>query len=165
MRALSGCFLVLDPGGCFGRLRPPSAASWPTWEWGCEGSLTCLPAVLHTPHTSLPTSRGDPSALWPKLKPDIWAILVLIYALQAHLMVPQKFERKNDSFPTKYCPNIRTQIAVCDLVISACDLTILYQIPEGLQETFLPHTTPIGLTKIPESLVKKIVACLLFVGV
>ena len=75
-------------------------------------------------------------------------MLVLIYARHYHRMVPQKFERKNDSFPTKYCPDNRSQIiAVCDLVISVCDVTILYQMPEGPQETFLPHTTPMGLTK------------------
>ena len=63
-------------------------------------------------------------------------MLVLIYAHHAHLMVPQKFERKNDSFPTKYRPDTRSQIAVCDLVKIVCDLTILYQMPEGPQDYF-----------------------------
>ena len=67
-------------------------------------------------------------------------MLVIIYAHHAHLMVPQKFEQKNDSFPTKYRPDTRSQIAVCDLVIAVCDLTILYQMPEGPQETFFGST-------------------------
>ena len=36
----------------------------------------------------------------------------------------------------KYRPDNRSQIVVCDLVISVCDLTILYQMPEAPQETF-----------------------------
>ena len=49
----------------------------------------------------------------------------------------KSLNEKKDSFPTKYRPDTRSQIAVCDLVIAVCDLTILYQMPEGPQETFL----------------------------
>ena len=93
-------------------------------------------------------------------------MLVLIYAYYAHLMVPQKFERKkNDSFPTKYRPDTRSQNAVCDLVKIVCDLTILYQVPEGPQDFFLLQNTPMGLTKNPWKCgKKKLVACLLFEG-
>ena len=66
-------------------------------------------------------------------------MLVLIYAHYAHLMVPQKFERKNNSFPTKYRPVTRSQIAVCDLVIAVCDLVVLDQMPEGPQDSFAHH--------------------------
>ena len=87
-------------------------------------------------------SRGYRLSLCQNFKHVLWAMLVLIYAHHAHLMVPQKFERKKiDSFPTKYRPDNRSQIAVCDLVISVCDLTILYQMPEGPQETFFGSTS------------------------
>ena len=64
----------------------------------------------------------------------------------------------------KYRPDNRSQIVVCDLVKIVCDLTILYQMPEAPQETFLPHTTPMGLTKNPWKCGKKISGLPAFCG-
>ena len=70
----------------------------------------------------------------PIFKHALWARLVLIYACNAHLMVPQNFEQKKGSFPAKYRPDAGPEIAVCDLVIAVCDLVIFNHMPEGPHE-------------------------------